>query len=221
MKKLDSGTVQSVLQTIPEQILEKLIEIEAYIAGGYIRDTIIGWTPSDLDVYAKEGHEHDLTAAAEWLAGWASTLPETSPRIITVPTGDAWPDIPKVQFITGWPGSPTKTIGRFDFTCCAVAIYHDGSRWRGIAEDTFQEDSAALRLVYRRPIRLESLPAASLWRVLRFVRRGWTIDGDSLGGVVARLVSEGKQYEETQILDRLQALCTDAQSVFQDANSQT
>lgn len=61
-------------------------------------------------------------------------------------------------------------------------------RWRSLVDDRFYPDLAAKRLVYRSPQRNEDA-GGSLLRVLKFYQRGYRVPLDSMGAVIARLMS--------------------------------
>lgn len=158
------------------------------LGGGYIRSTVSGEKPNDLDLFTKS-KEESKQFADELAQGADRKSYETENAYsVRLPTGAF------VQFIHRWTfPNPTALIESFDFTIACAAIWVreiSSSKWTSLVADSFYEDLAAKRLVYRSPIRNEDA-GGSLLRVLKFYQRGFRIPLDSLGSVIARLVHDG------------------------------
>ena len=189
-QELTRNDIRYVVQRLPRDIRELMTHNhgKVFVGGGFIRATIAGETPSDIDIF---GHDKDyLTNLAE---NFASNRPGSkvhrTKNAITVLTPDRLP----VQFITRWTfGHADDLVRSFDFTVCQAAIWRAGGQsndpWRSSIGANFYVDLAGRRLVYTNPVRDEEA-GGSLLRVIKYVKRGYSIQVTSLGGAVARLMS--------------------------------
>src|SRR3546814_3214275 len=87
-----------------------------------------------------------------------------------------------IQFITRWTFPRAADLwASFDFTVCQAAVWRtpDG-HWCSTCIDRFYVDLAARRLVYTSPVRDEEA-SGSMLRVIKYVKRGYSIQVDSLG----------------------------------------
>src|SRR3546814_3611509 len=89
------------------------------------------------------------------------------------------------------------------FTVCQAAVWRtpDG-HWCSTCSDRFYVDLAARRLVYTSPVRDEEA-GGSMLRVIKYVKRGYSIQVDSLGRVIDRIVSAVRSEEHTSELQSL------------------
>jgi len=171
------------------------------IGGGFIRATIAGEKPSDIDIFGPD--KDTLKAAAMALALKRSARLHESDNAFTIL---APPRIP-VQFIYRWVfGNPVDLITTFDFTICQAAIFLKPEadkdnldliryKWESVLADEFYADLAARRLVYTHPDRNEDA-GGSLMRVRKFLTRGYNIQAQSLAGVCARLFMGVRNLED-------------------------
>lgn len=96
-----------------------------------------------------------------------------------------------MRFITRWTfDTADALVASFDFTVCQAAIWRTGPQsnaaWASATGKGFYVDLAGRRLVYTSPKREEEA-GGSLLRVLKYAKRGYSIQVSSLGAVVARL----------------------------------
>lgn len=170
------------------------------IGGGFIRATIAGEKPSDIDIFGPD--KDTLKAAAMALALKRSARLHESDNAFTIL---APPRIP-VQFIYRWVfDHPAALIGTFDFTICQAALYikecplenseSTVRKWDSVISEDFYRDLAARRLVYTHPDRNEDA-GGSLMRVRKFLTRGYNIQAQSLAGVCARLFMGVRNLED-------------------------
>lgn len=170
------------------------------IGGGFIRATIAGEKPSDIDIFGPD--KDTLKAAAMALALKRSARLHESDNAFTIL---APPRIP-VQFIYRWVfDHPAALIGTFDFTICQAALYikecplenseSTVRKWDSVISEDFYRDLAARRLVYTHPLRNEDA-GGSLMRVRKFLTRGYNIQAQSLAGVCARLFMGVRNLED-------------------------
>lgn len=191
MTQLTSNDLRYVVQRLPRDIRELLSEHHGklFLGGGFIRATIAGETPSDIDLF---GPDKDyIEAVASILATRrAGTKTHKSKNAITLLTPDRLP----VQFITRWTfTNGADLVKSFDFTVCQAALWRGGKNsndpWRSEISDGFYVDLAGRRLVYTNPVREEEA-GGSMLRVIKYVKRGYSIQVSSLGDVIARLANK-------------------------------
>ena len=187
LNKQDLDRVISLLPTPVESTL--ILEGKRVVwAGGFIRDPILRVSAKDIDLFA--------------------TSPELAKKIMNdlnflrkeqlIVTKNAYSikniEGRFVQAIHRWSyPTPEALLKSFDFTVSCAAIWYDETTcgWESLVDDNFYTDLAAKRLTFRFPERQEDC-AGSLIRVLRFVKKGYTISSESLAGVIARIVKEAK-----------------------------
>jgi len=182
MEHLDIMDLSWAVRRLPGDVRDLLKKHgpKVFLAGGYLRATVSGEKISDLDLFSPS--KDYAEACAIELAG--SDKPYETPNAFTVKTRRAI-----VQFIHRWPfDEPTACMESFDFTIAKAAIWWSGERWESCCDARFYADLAAKRLVYCSPQRNEDA-GGSMLRVLKFYQRGYRIPLDSLGAVIARLVS--------------------------------
>lgn len=206
MGELIKADIRYVAQRLPRDVREMLSANPGrlFVGGGFIRATIAGEEPSDIDIFGVD--ETMLEAQAKELQarrGLDCKL-HTTKNAITVIAPDRLP----VQFITRWtfPCDPTKAFAyvgaqqsamaccrSFDFTVCQAVLWRGGHQsndpWLTEVGDRFYVDLAARRLVYTSPVREEEA-GGSMLRVIKYVKRGYTIQVASLGAVMARMTDK-------------------------------
>lgn len=167
---------------LPKDVLALMKEEgnKVVLAGGYIRARITGEKPSDIDMF---------TTTAESAELYARRLADKKKLI---ETDNAWSVVGKgltVQFIKKWVYErPCDILESFDFTIARAGIWFADGDWYGLCDDSYYVDLAARRLVYCSPKRIEEA-GGSMLRVLKFYQRGYRIPLDSLGGVIARVMT--------------------------------
>src|SRR5690606_27397644 len=94
---------------------------------------------------------------------------------------------------------------------CQAAIWRAGrqsnAEWMSCCSDGFYIDLAGRRLVYTNPVRDEEA-GGSLLRVLKYVKRGYTIQVGSLADVVNRLYTAMNDEKRFKGIPPLAALDT-------------
>ena len=197
--KLTPNDLRFVVSRIPKDVRKLMIAHGITLGGGFIRETVAGNKPQDIDLFGKPGQ--DLKAVAALLAlSRHGRMHETDNALSVLA-----PPRMMVQFITRWRyNEPQDIIPDFDFTVCQAAIWAvPGPKWNSEISDAFYPDLAARRLVYTSPQR-EEAAGGSLLRVRKFLKRGYDIQAPSLAAVIARLVTkvrgEPDEQRATQIL---------------------
>jgi len=188
--ELTRNDVRYVVQRLPKDIRDLLTQHAGrlFVGGGFVRATIAGEEPSDIDLFGDDAGALRLIAEM-----FAKDRPDArvhkSDNAVTVIT----PNRLAVQFITRWTfARAVDLVSSFDFTVCQAAVWRDGkqskSKWCSSIGEGFYVDLAGRRLVYTNPVREEEA-GGSMVRVLKYVKRGYSIQMTSLGQVIARLIA--------------------------------
>lgn len=182
--KLNKDDLRNVVLHIPKDIREQMKRRPAklFLGGGFIRAVIAGEKISDIDLF---GHNKEvLTEIGYKLAmDRGNTKTHITKNAMTVLTENRLP----VQFITRWLFSNPEDLAKsFDFTVCQSVVYYKDGEWHSITHESFYADLAAKRLRYTYPQREEEA-GGSMLRVMKYVKRGYSISPESLGGVMARV----------------------------------
>jgi hypothetical protein len=194
MHYLTDNDLRYVVERLPRDIRQLLTENprKLFLGGGFIRAIIAGEEPSDIDLF---GPNVDFLNAVAALIKErrGDTKVHTSKNAITVLTANRIP----VQLITRWLFDDAKQlVGSFDFTVCQAAVWRAGNQctspWQSEIGASFYIDLAGRRLVYTSPVREEEA-GGSLLRVIKYVRRGYSIQVTSLGAVIARLAFKARE----------------------------
>jgi hypothetical protein len=192
-RTLTATDLNWVVRRLPKDIQDALRASPGrlYVAGGFIRDTIAGLEVKDLDLWGCDKLLLDATAKVlerdRKQNGQLARLHKTD-NAITLLTPPRMP----VQLITRWTFDDAQPmLETLDFTVCQAAVWFAGGAWRSMCSEAFYPDLAARRLVYTFPQREEEA-GGSLLRVTKFLRRGWSIQPESLAGVVARVAQKVK-----------------------------
>jgi hypothetical protein len=172
-----------VVSRLPRDIRE-LIKANPglVVAGGFIRSTIAGEKPSDIDIFGPD--EDLLKKVALDLALKRSVKAHVTKNAITVASSPRMP----IQFITRWCyPKASDLIWSFDYTIAQAAIFMTDGKWASMCSEDFYPDLAARRLTYTFPQRNEDA-GGSMMRLRKFLSRGYNIQAPSLAGVIARLM---------------------------------
>lgn len=169
-----------------------------YVGGGFLRSVVTGEPINDVDVFV--GTKSEANLLAKRLADRGDEPSHSiyvSDNAMTIRGLGA-----AVQVIHRWLFAKGEDVAdSFDFTiCCAVFWYGTTVQrdalgnetvvkgWQSYCDDNFYPDLAAKRLVYRSPERNEDA-GGSMLRVLKYYQKGYRIPLDSMGKVIARLMS--------------------------------
>lgn len=195
--ELTKNDLEFVVRRLPKDIRELLSKYHGklFVGGGFIRSVIAGEEVSDIDLFGDS--EATLKKAANELkASRMKTGTDTrnyvTKNAITVLSANK----SVIQFITRWVFDDMQSVvDSFDFTICQAVIVRTGGethdRWASVIGDSYYSDLAARRLVYTHPERDEEA-GGSMLRVIKYVKRGYVIQVDSLAGVVSRMMASVK-----------------------------
>jgi hypothetical protein len=159
------------------------VSVNAFVAGGFVRDVVAGRSPRDLDIYARTYESASELERHMRHAGWILD------RMGMVST--SWRDQRGhvVQIIKADLESADECIRRFDLTICCASV--DLRTLETICGVTFVEDLNHKRLIINRP----AFPTDTLRRVARFLGEGYTISSAQLmvlhGCILRELHSHG------------------------------
>lgn len=186
--ELIKSDLRFVVQRIPKDVRDLLTKYnrQLFIGGGFIRACIAKEEINDIDLFGDSLERLELIAD-ELISARPGSRKHKSKNAITVIT----PNRTTVQFITRWLfNDARKLVKSFDFTICQAAIWRGGhqsnARWESHVSERFYIDLAGRNLVYTNPEREEEA-GGSMLRVLKYAKRGYSIQINSLGDVINRL----------------------------------
>jgi hypothetical protein len=197
-KHLEPDDTARVKRALPPEVFGVMHKRRTILAGGFIRATIVGEEPKDIDLFVRSKDEAIQVAHALSKDGHALV----TPNAITLRAGYPVP----VQVIHRWTyQNARELLDSFDFTVARACIEVDaGGRGDGLCDERFYRDLAARRLIYRAPIREEE-PGGSLLRVLRFHAKGYRMPLADFAAVVNRACAKLDfcADQEAELLARL------------------
>lgn len=182
MNKLINSDLQLIVSRLPRDVAKILKERGIILGGGFLRATIAGEKPADIDLFGKTKEQLEAAALVLEKERFGSKL-HRSKNAFTVLSGTRMP----VQFIHRWLfETPDACMDSFDFTVAQAVIWFQDGAWHSCCHDRFYIDLAARRLTYCAPVRNEDA-GGSLLRVRKFLSRGYNIQAPALAAVLARL----------------------------------
>lgn len=203
LAQLTSEHLRYVVTRTPRDIRDLLTEFHGklYIGGGFIRETLSGSPPQDIDLFVDTA-ETASAVEAVLVAKRPGTKVHRSKNAITLVSDNRLP----VQIITRWLfDGPSNLVRSFDFTVCQSAVWREGkssnSRWRSSCSARFYQDLATRSLVYTNPKREEEA-GGSFLRVLKFLKRGYNVQVGTLTDVIVRLTDASDEECERSGIPR-------------------
>lgn len=188
MIELQRHDLQYVLARLPKDVRDMISSNPGrlFLAGGFIRAVIAGEVANDIDLFGFQKQFVETQAECFQKTREGSRIHKTANAITVLSPEGRLP----VQFITRWTFAEAEALANsFDFTVCkAVVWYSAEAGWKSICDDRFYADLAARRLHYTSPVCEEA--GGSMMRAIKYIKRGYTIQPDSLGGVIARLADK-------------------------------
>lgn len=181
------------LHRTPKKVLEalKARPAQAFIAGGFIRSCVANEEVNDVDLFVPSADAaKELANAVAPEQDRAKNDKGLLPGIHATDNAYTITSLkPVVQIIHRWNfENASDLVSSFDFTIAQAVIWYEGDKWQSMTSDRFYADLASKRLIYGSPVRIEEA-GGSMLRVLKFYQRDYRIPLDSLGAVIARLVS--------------------------------
>lgn len=186
MSRLRQFDLDRVVRCLPNEVKQVMKKEDGvFLGGGFIRSIVSGETPSDIDLFASPYVDVGIIANSFVSNGYRLHVTKNA---YTLLKQGRWP----IQIILRWRyDDPVKVILSFDFTICRAVVFYNSvvdAAWTSRIDEDFYSDLAARRLVYTRPVRNEDA-GGSMMRVRKFLKRGYNIQAESLGMVIARLYS--------------------------------
>jgi hypothetical protein len=180
---LDPDLILECVAPLPAHLNERMREHgkEIILAGGFIRDTLIGVTPKDVDIFCAKARADKFIGHYE--------APNTGNQIAKPGKSSysAYIGQTKYQFIYRFKfDSPEALLNQFDYSICRAAIWYDrqGKEWTGISWHSWATDAASKHLVF-----LDHEPEQeAILRLLELTKRGYTIGELSLARALTGFV---------------------------------
>ena len=160
------------------------------VAGGFCRDSFLGDTPKDVDIFGTS--EELVRDASNWFGflnnDYEGAVDTANSRTFK-PRYDH--EVQPVQFVTRtfYP-THEELIESFDWSVCQCAVYYSvlSEKFHGICTKAFGEDIQAGTLHYTAPERDED-PGASVLRMVKLTQKGFKPTEDSIARCVGRFAS--------------------------------
>lgn len=193
--ELDEDLVIDCLAPFPLYLNERMRENgkEMVLAGGYIRDTLLGVTPKDVDIFGTKATCQDVATALT--PGDIDTPMVIRKNSLTLEIGTR-----TYQFIHKFKFSgPEQLLDQFDYSIARAGIWYDrsGKKWTGTCWNSWEEDALAKRLLF-----LDKTPELeSIVRLLSFTRRGYSVDSLSLSRILTSALASIKAGKEFDLDD--------------------
>lgn len=195
--QLNKDDLRAVVLHLPKDVRAILTRYpgKVFVGGGFIRAIVGQEKVSDIDMFGDDLVSLAMIAQKLTTDRGSACRSHKTKNAITILTENRLP----VQFITRWLFDNAKDLtASFDFTVCASAIYYKDGEYQSIVSEHFYSDLAAKRLRYTYPQREEEA-GGSMLRVIKYVKRGYSISPESLGGVMARVTTAIIKHENFDI----------------------
>lgn len=191
---LFEATTKEQLKKVTDYIVDTLpCATSFYIAGGAIRDLLVGDTPHDYDIFfrnhraAKRFQEHYI----DYFKSEDMTLCCITENAITIQIKSL--DNIKLQFIVKekYCKDPTVTVNRFDFTHSMAYFQFNHLETSAKMLDAVRQH----QLVYNSSCHT---PVNSIFRMFKFLGRGWKISVKQFLAVIILGLLDFKNYSEVK-----------------------
>lgn len=160
---LDDKFINKLVKQL-EPIANVLHGLTFFVAGGYIRDNLLGETPNDIDLFFKSYQDAEKAEALFF---------EKKAEIVK--TGDYFTELKfhhkTIQIIKGRNFKKPKDVD-FDFRMCQASLGFNPKGQVGFwCDENFKDDVLNKYLV---PNNIKN-PTSAIERVIRFTSRGWVL----------------------------------------------
>jgi hypothetical protein len=173
--ELRKRDIDKVVAALPHYVALKLQQEPALLlAGGFIRDTLIGQPPSDIDLFGPAEKLEGAITDLSFIMGGGSVTETRYAKTFKPLEG-----LP-IQVVLAFPvTSQVELLARFNYTVNQAVIWFDDFlyEWRGVCYAAFYADLAERRLA---PNPAMTNPAQSLASVPEMVARGWKIEPEDV-----------------------------------------
>lgn len=190
MAELKPQHFQAVLDALPAgvKVQMQLNQGRTYLAGGFIREIVIGNKPRDIDIFVpNEAEAKRLSAeyADEYpdkkFKPWKSEFAYNFTAKGEFPI--QWIFAVRYDPAITWEQHQYAVIDSFDFSMSKVAVWFESDDWHTFCNENFYEHVENRQLVFE-PSYLDQGNLRALKRALKFAARGWTIDDENLATIL-------------------------------------
>lgn len=205
--ELDTRDLQASLELLPREIfgLLQIYANKVFLIGGLIRHAINREPINDIDLACRDPEAYANVVAKLHRDGssgkgrYTYTFKHFRPLV----------QLSHYHYYS----SPSDVIGAADFSMAGCAVYHDGNQFRGLCHPSFYADLAAKRLTYLTPPKPD--PYGSLYRAIKMCRKGYSLDQNSLAGILSGLHEENaKERDVLTPVDRRAHILRRLNAVF-------
>lgn len=187
LQRLPDAILKKIIEALPSEVKEVLfVYPQLFVAGGAIRAILAGEPVKDIDIFTTslDAIPCAVSRYALEFEPYGEVKKTWTPCTRTVKVEG----FPPVQFINNIAyTSPEECVRQFDFTVCQAAIWKTEPGWGSCCAPDFIQDVADKRLVYTAPSRVEA-PGGSLWRAIKYTRRGYSITQMEFARLIERMV---------------------------------
>lgn len=198
--QLNKDDLRNVVLHLPKDVRKVLTSRpgKVFVGGGFIRAVVGREDISDIDMFGNDAATLGIIAAKlQNDRGEDKTRLHTTKNAITLLSENRLP----IQLITRWLfQSQEDLICSFDFSVCAAAVFYKDGQWQSQVSPDFYSDLAAKRLRHTNPQREEEA-GGSMLRVLKYVKRGYSISPESLAEVMARVHIAAEDIKQNVTVD--------------------
>lgn len=177
MPELTKAETLKVVDALPGPLVAAMEDMEGgfIIAGGFIRDTLMGEKPNDIDIWATP--QHGTNAALELWANesgysWDGTQGLYGKSRKFHPKGGGF----ILDFVNLVHKDMAGVMMGFDLQCCQGAVRLTRKGWAGKCAEGFRAGLNGKLLE-----KTATVPFVGAIRLKKFLERGWTM-GKSLEG---------------------------------------
>lgn len=190
---------QSVVDHLPNVVRDILKQFpvggqdSVILAGGSIRDIVIGKPVKDYDLWIQDNTNGDCIINFIQERYDNCTLIRTNNSITISSPSFGVP----IQIITRWTYNKTEDLlNQFDFNCCRWGCYYQDDAYCVVDAD-WNGDTYLRLLTYNPPIDRDEEQHGSLMRAFKLTRRGWRIKPETMLQLAYRTVY-GQSDEENK-----------------------
>jgi hypothetical protein len=188
MATIAEGDLQRVVEALPPRVVEtlKAWPERMVVAGGMVRDVVLGVQWSDVDLFGEVEHGVVMESlGAENRIGGNRTVVE---YLV---------DGQKVQYINvGAGGVKYHVAKRFDFTVCCAMVGWGRAGWYSWCSPEFLKDIQERRICFNTPY-IHS--GSALTRIVKLAGKGLRVDPKLLARVLAVMVGDTRQGVVRQV----------------------
>lgn len=183
-----------IVETLPDVVKFLMEKGNLVLAGGYIRDFILGVRPKDIDLFGNVDKIVQLSSELykqPWKEKLHGHIKISEDKFVhTAKLNDSpFPvQMIAVRSETGEEATPEQIIGKFDFTINQAAItYSNGTASEMITSERFFRDLISRQLIFNEKSQPIRGLGPTLMRVIKFAASGYKVDVPSLARIISQL----------------------------------